>query len=179
MFDTELRMHKYFGEFLQNKICNKNIDYIYEVENLFGIPDYVLFEKTEKNVKYIVSIELKLKNWKQGLIQAFRYKNFSNDVYLIIDNKYIYSALNQISDFKKYNVGLASFDENKNFYVYFIPTPEKPHSKFYTLNLINELKKANKLTSGKLLLNLYEKKQSKILNSKIKKFLVNNLNIKK
>ena len=168
MFDTELRMHKYFGDFLEERICNKSIDYDYEVENLFGIPDYVLFEKTDKNIKYVISIELKLKNWKQGIIQAFRYKNFSNDVYLILDNENIKPALKGIEKLKKYNVGLASFDTNKNLYIHYTPSPEKPHSNFYMNNLINELQKKSKLFPGKLKLKLWEKKESKKLIKKIK-----------
>lgn len=169
MFDTELRMHKYFEDFLKKKICNKNIDYLYEVDNLYGIPDYVLFEKTKKNIKYILSIELKLKNWKQGLIQAFRYKNFSNDVFLVIDSKNISSALKQINDFVKYNVGLASFDENKNFYIYYLPISEIPHSDFYTNNLIKEIQKSGKLLQGKNKLNLWKKAYSEELIKKLKK----------
>lgn len=176
MFDTELRMHKYFGEFLKEKICSKYIDYIYEVENLFGIPDYILFEKTQKNIRYVISIELKLKNWKQGIIQAFRYKNFSNDVYLILDERYIKSALNNIDMFKKYNVGLASFSINKKFFIYFIPIPEKPHSKFYTENLIKELEKEKKILVSKRKMNLIEKKISKSIIKKINKY---NIAIKK
>lgn len=168
MFDTELRMHKYFGEFLDKNICNKNIDYDYEVENLFGIPDYVLFEKTEKNIKYVVSIELKLKNWKQGIIQAYRYKNFSNDVYLVLDNKYIKPALKKIEDFKRYNVGLASFDTHKKLYIHYVPNPEKPHSNFYMSRLIEELQKKSKILPSKLKLKLWEKKESKNLRKKIK-----------
>ena len=169
MFDTELRMHKYFEDFLKKKICNKNIDYLYEVDNLYGIPDYVLFEKTKKNIKYILSIELKLKNWKQGLIQAFRYKNFSNDVFLVIDSKNISSALKQINDFVKYNVGLASFDENKNFYIYYLPISEIPHSDFYTNNLIKEIQESRKLCQVKNKLNLWKKAYSEELIKKLKK----------
>lgn len=172
MFDTELRMHKYFGEFLKEKICSKYIDYTYEVENLFGIPDYVLFEKTQKNIRYVISIELKLKNWKQGIIQAFRYKNFSNDVYLMIDEKYIKPALNNIDIFKKYNVGLASFSIDKKFVIYFMPISEKPHSKFYTENLIKELEKEKKILISQRKINLIEKRISKNIIKKINKYII-------
>lgn len=168
MFESELQMHNFFGEFLNNKICNKKIDYDFEVVNLFGIPDYVIFEKTEKNLKYIISVELKLKAWKQGIIQAYRYKNFSNDVYVILDESYIKPALNKIEEFQRYNVGLASFNKNMELKVYFTPEPEKPHSSFYTSRLLEELIKKEKLSPVKKDLKLWMKKKSDILQKKIK-----------
>lgn len=168
MFESELQMHNFFGQFIEKKICDKQIDYDIEVKNLYGIPDYVIFEKTEKNLKYIIGIELKLKDWKQGIIQAFRYKNFSNDVYVILDNNFINPAIKKIEEFKKYNVGLASFDKEYNFKIHYVPLPEKPSSKFYTKNLRIELEKKQKIAPTKIVLNFLEKKESKKLIKKLK-----------
>ena len=62
-----------------------------------------------------------------------------------------------------------SFDENKNFYIYYLPISEIPHSDFYTNNLIKEIQKSGKLLQGKNKLNLWKKAYSEELIKKLKK----------
>jgi hypothetical protein len=56
-----------------------------------------------------IAIEVKIKDWQQGLYQAYRYKSFAEKSYLAIYEKY--SKGIDINLFKKYNVGLISFNE--------------------------------------------------------------------
>lgn len=172
MFQSELEMHVLFGKFLDKKINNQFVDYDYEIDHLFGIPDYVLFEKTEKNLKYIISIELKLKDWNRGMAQAFRYKNFSNEVYLILDETYVIPALKRLEEFKRYNIGFATFNKELKFKIYFEPLPEKPHSSFYTFNLLKELTLKSKIKFSNKKLKLWENKQTKFLRRKLNKYLI-------
>ena len=58
MFETEELMAQKFSEFLEKRIVNKSIDYVTELLGVDGIPDCVVFEKTNKNIKYVISYEL-------------------------------------------------------------------------------------------------------------------------
>lgn len=57
-----------------------------------------------------VAIEVKIKDWQQGLYQAYRYNSFAEKSYLALYEKYCRDV--DISLFKKNNVGLISFNEN-------------------------------------------------------------------
>lgn len=58
-----------------------------------------------------VAIEVKIKDWQQGLYQAYRYNSFAEKSYLALYEKYCEGV--DIELFKKYNVGLISFNENE------------------------------------------------------------------
>ena len=79
MFETEQEMVIALISILKNKSLsiNQARDFVImqEVEGLVGRPDILL--KSKKNKK-IITIELKLKNWKRALAQAYKYKSFSD-----------------------------------------------------------------------------------------------------
>ncbi|WP_421827904.1 hypothetical protein [Larkinella sp.] len=106
-----------------------------ECKGLFGIPDYVIFEEKNDCDFYIVSIELKLKNWQQALTQAFRYLSFSNKSFVVLDEKFIRPALNNINIFEQYNIGLASFNLNHDFKIYLNPVEITPFDPVLNENL--------------------------------------------
>lgn len=72
------------------------------------------------------AIEAKLKNWRSGLKQAYRYKWFAEYSYLIIDEHYCSPAVKNINLFKEYNIGLASFSVNGLMNIHFRPKLQKP-----------------------------------------------------
>lgn len=59
----------------------------------------------------VVSIEAKLKNWKRALLQANRYKKFSNYSFVLLNQQYARPALSNIHKFKELNIGLMTMDE--------------------------------------------------------------------
>jgi len=73
--------------------------------------DIFISLKNLKNRYDLVAIEVKIKDWQQGLYQAYRYKSFAEKSYLAIYEKYCIGI--DISLFKKNNVGLISFNENE------------------------------------------------------------------
>lgn len=93
--------------------------YFQEPKGLFGIPDVIIYNGI------IVSIEYKLKNWKQAMRQAYRYQSFSSETYVVLDKAYINSAKNNIDMFKKFNIGLAAAEHGKIEF-YFKPRKKKP-----------------------------------------------------
>lgn len=73
----------------------------------------------------IVGIEAKLKNWQRALTQAYRYKHFSNCVYVVLDEHYARPAIKAIDEFKRFNVGLVSISETE-LTVHFTSTENEP-----------------------------------------------------
>lgn len=97
-----------------------------EVEGLIGRPDLLL---KNINSKKIITIELKLKNWKRALAQAYKYKSFSDIAYVCMDEKNINPALEHIDMFKKYNIGLISINNKNKIKMYYKPKTKKAYSK--------------------------------------------------
>ena len=124
MFTTEQEMSFMFEKFLKTNFGNA---YLRECQGLFGVPDFVFYDKNKQEVS-IISFELKLKNWKQAAKQAFRYKSFSNISYVVLSSNNVKAALNNIEFFEKYNIGLAKFGNNNDFEVLFKPELTAPFS---------------------------------------------------
>jgi hypothetical protein len=89
------------------KIINSLIgaNYIYR-KNKFYYKYEIAFHNP---VKHLVAIEAKLKDWKQGILQARRYKSFTDECYLAILSRYEknidYKYLN------KFEIGLILYQE--------------------------------------------------------------------
>lgn len=132
MFESEQEMSHKFEKFLKVNFGNA---YLKECLGLFGIPDFVFYTKQKKEVS-IISFELKLKNWKKAAKQAFRYKSFSNISYVVLSSKNVNPALNNIAFFERYNIGLATFDNDNDFEILYKPELGLPYSE----NLNQKLK---------------------------------------
>jgi hypothetical protein len=72
---------------------------------------YKVLKNYQPITETIISIEAKLRNWKKALQQACRYKRFSNQSYVLLDDHYVKPALRQIDLFKEVNVGLLSMTD--------------------------------------------------------------------
>jgi hypothetical protein len=140
-FKSEKEMAELFTQFLQSSIKenNSNIEVLEEVKGLFGIPDCILIENNNKSMDYIISLELKLKNWKSALKQAFKYRSFSNESYVVMDEVSIKSVLKRVDLFIKSNIGLASFNKNIEFKVYYNPKKSKPFLNMFYKKIKNYL----------------------------------------
>lgn len=76
----------------------------------------------------IISYEAKIRNWSRALDQAYRYKEYSDESWVILDQYYVASALANIEKFKKYNIGLSALDTFGNLQIYFKARQEPPRS---------------------------------------------------
>jgi hypothetical protein len=103
-----------------------------EPKGLFGVPDLVLV-----NVKILANqleklrvfaFELKLRNWRRALAQAYRYRSFANRSYVVIDSEFVQPAVARIALFQSANVGLMSFDVSGAIEVHFEPAYDRPYS---------------------------------------------------
>lgn len=140
MFESEQDMSVIFENFLKKKLGNT---YVKEYRGLFGIPDFVYYNKNEDKIE-LIAFELKLKDWKQAIKQAFRYKSFSNISYVVIPTVSINVAFKNVELFKKYNIGLAGFNSSKEFEILFKPTSETPYSSELNNKILESFKSCKK-----------------------------------
>jgi hypothetical protein len=101
--------------------------------NGYGISDLLLFEynRTPKKNYYtnqtLTVFEIKIKDWKKAIRQAFRYRYYSNRSIVVLPIEHIQSAKNNISAFKELNVGLWGYDrKDKRIIKCFTPRIRKP-----------------------------------------------------
>ncbi|MCP4550989.1 MAG: hypothetical protein GY834_02870 [Bacteroidetes bacterium] len=140
MFTTELEMSKRFEKFTKQYFGNA---YLKECQGLFGIPDFVFYDK-KQNETSIISFELKLKNWKRAMKQAFRHKSFSNISYVVLPAKHVSAALKNISLFEQYNIGLATFAPDNTFEIIFKPELSQPYSDNLNSKIATQVKSSRK-----------------------------------
>lgn len=94
-------------------------------------------DKIDHNAHFI-AIEVKIKDWMQGLYQAWRYNSFAEKSYLALFRPYADNI--DINLFKKYNVGLIVFDE-ESINILNVPNNNHFQGKLYSLQLRERLLK--------------------------------------
>ena len=80
----------------------------------------------------VISIEAKLKNWKQALKQAVRYKKFSHYSFVLMDEKFSKPALSNLDIFSSQNIGFITMNEAE-YSIHYIPEKKiiKDRSPYY------------------------------------------------
>jgi hypothetical protein len=114
-------------------------DVRYEVPAPGGIPDLVLFSGSRERIQYVVTIEFKLSDWRRGLLQSFRSRNFGNETYLVLDSRHVGAALKHYNLFKQANVGLLSISPDSGLQVWHYPDPQLPFSTKFSKALARSL----------------------------------------
>lgn len=76
----------------------------------------------------IISIEAKLRDWRSALRQAYRYREFSNQSWVLMDAARVLPALDQILLFVRSGVGLASVNTSGKLYIHHKPLVTAPFS---------------------------------------------------
>lgn len=128
MFSTELELHQSIREFLLPKLTGGGVVVESEVEGLFGIPDIVIAEKVEDKIGHIIALELKLSSWKRAIKQAFRYRSFAWESYVVIDKTRSSAAAANLEKFRQYNIGLATYSVDGEFEILYRPEIKPPYS---------------------------------------------------
>ena len=97
------------------KACKKFYHFLCELEELGYVRidgHYVTsIKKVDAVTKNFVAVEAKLSDWKAGLEQAVRYKQYANEVYVAISAEYVKNV--DKDQFKKVNIGLMSVSKDK------------------------------------------------------------------
>jgi len=89
----------------------------------------------------VIAIEAKLSNWKRGLYQAYRYKEYASKSYLALYSKYIHRALKGKGEFVRFNVGLIEVGDEE------IQVHIEPHTEKIKTNVFSALVYENILRS--------------------------------
>jgi len=123
MFQTEKELVIALLSILEDKKLRiekvKDFLVLEETEGMIGRPDVLLKSKRDRK---IITIEVKLKNWKRALQQAYKYRSFSDIAFICMDEKNINPALANIDMFKRSNIGLISINAKNELKVHFEPT---------------------------------------------------------
>lgn len=83
-------------------------------------------EELETNELSVRAFEFKISDWKKGLMQAHRYKYFSNASILVISRSLMANARASIAVFKTLRVGLWGFDmESQIIDCLYTPRPKR------------------------------------------------------
>lgn len=126
IFDEYFNAYYYFHEIYNKKKVNidkikindnktnkKFNKFLRELENMGYIKLDGSYIKTIKKVdtvsKNLVAIEAKISDWKSGLEQANRYKQFANKTYVAISDEFLSKVDKE--KFKECNIGLMSVSE--------------------------------------------------------------------
>jgi hypothetical protein len=100
-----------------------------ELRGLFGVPDVVvacLVRQEPRQRLRSIAFEMKLSDWKRGLAQAFRYRSFACECYVVLDQTRIGPALDHTEHFVRANVGLIGIHSHRGFTVHHRPHYEPP-----------------------------------------------------
>lgn len=128
LFDEYFNAYYYFNGIYNKKniamkeieISNSAIDkkfhnFLYELEEMGYIKidgNYITsIKKIDAVTKNFIAIEAKLSDWKSGIEQAARYKQYANEVYIAISAEHINKVDKDL--LKGMNIGLMSVSQGK------------------------------------------------------------------
>lgn len=96
-------------------VSRKFCKFLRELEDLGYVKiegNYVTsVRKIDAVTKNFIAIEAKLSDWRAGLEQAIRYKQYANEVYVAISSEYVSKVDREL--FKTMNIGLMSVSNKK------------------------------------------------------------------
>lgn len=97
------------------RVNRKFHHFLRELENLGYIKisgNYITsVKKIDAVTKNFIAVEAKISDWKAGLEQAIRYKQYANEVYVALCSEYVQKVDRQ--QFKDLNIGLMSVSAGK------------------------------------------------------------------
>ena len=104
-----------------------------------SVPDLVIFAGYRSDVRYVISVEFKLRDWRRALRQAFRHRNCVNEAYVVIDHAHSAPALQHLDLFERANVGLATIDRSGEIRCFHFAEPSLPFSTAFARSLAKNL----------------------------------------
>lgn len=122
----------------------------YEVHAPGVVPDLILYSKRDKALRYVVTVEFKLSNWRKALAQAFLHRNFGNEAYVVLDRAHLVPALKHLDDFQLANVGLLTLTLDGEMQAWHLPEPRLPFSVHFSTSIARTLLARRKLLVDEL-----------------------------
>jgi hypothetical protein len=95
---------------------------------------YIVSQTYKPVTNLVISIEAKLKHWRRALLQAGRYRRFSDYSFVLLDKNFANPAVEHIEEFQLNNVGLILM-EGDRFEVIYTPNRNLKKMKEYLLRL--------------------------------------------
>lgn len=93
----------------------------------------------------IRSFEVKLSDWRTGMLQAHRYRFYSNAGILVLPTKQLIKAQRFLHTFKAIGVGLWGFDDESNVITtIYTPRPSKARDPRYVAEALQKVQTASK-----------------------------------
>lgn len=97
-----------------------------------GKSSYFLAESFPNTDFEMWAFELKIANWQRALYQTLQYKSFAHREYVVISELRANRVERHIDKFRILNVGLLTFDEEKNsLRLIYKPRKHKPTSRYH------------------------------------------------
>ena len=125
----------------ENIFRTKILDFILgnNIAEIRNGKDLLLKYKYKVALQETIAIEAKVSNWKRGLYQAYRYKQYSDMSYLALHSSHIGAPMKNIDLFKQLNVGLISVDPIEELTeILFKPSSENSVFASWTRSYANE-----------------------------------------
>lgn len=138
-YETEKSMSRDFESYLKSHLGST---YYKEWQGLFGVPDYVCFDKQGEDIQ-VISFELKLTDWRRAMVQAFRYKSFSHLSYVVMPEATAENAKLHANEFQQYGIGLISFSP-EGLHVICDSQPSTPYSPQLSDKVLGKVRKSRK-----------------------------------
>lgn len=110
-----------------------------------GIADFLWVQfadqpKRKKAIEKIIAFEVKLKDWKKGIAQAYRYSYFADMVYLVLPDNKIRTVMTNSELFNQWGIGLYGFNEESNEYSQYIEAQDNgPRNKIVREKALKQL----------------------------------------
>lgn len=108
-----------------------------------SLSEFKIANSYKIGLKEVIAIEVKLSNWKRGLYQAYRYRQYANKSYLALHSKYVHRALANEGDFIRSNVGLIEVND-KSIKILIEPKRESSKENIFSALVYERLLNAEK-----------------------------------
>jgi len=115
----------------------------YLIPNKKSKPNFKKGDAYKIGLKEVIAIEAKLRNWKRGLYQAYRYRQYANKSYLALHSKYVHRALENKEHFVRSNVGLIEVND-KDILIHIEPKRESSKENIYSALVYERILSAEK-----------------------------------
>lgn len=89
---------------------------------------WLKYRQPQPVTREIVAIEAKLRKWRKALNQATRYQHFAHYSWVVLDQECSRRAIDNINEFRRFNVGLASVSVTGELTTHHKPVKRKPKS---------------------------------------------------
>lgn len=88
------------------------------IEEAIGAQTFRIIPIIEPPFPQVVAIEAKLRDWRRALVQAYRYREFSSESWVVLDHARIAPAFRARDVFQASGIGLSSFSTDGNLHVH-------------------------------------------------------------